>query len=359
MRRLFASFSPSAALSAVDPANVTAATQPLSARLDFLDGLRGVAALAVFMAHAVHKVAPAFSAYYEPYFNLGNWGVVLFFLCSGFILPVSLERQGSLGHFWVRRVFRLYPMYWISVAIVAAMASGEPHIVLSGPPEQSIRIFLANLTMFQAFMGIPHLMAMYWTLTLELLFYMLISVLFLLKLNGRIAYATLALIMISIGAELVIPLPFAFSYSTHLILILVGLVAYRHYSGALRPAVGVAVALLTPLMLVIPQLVDLHNTQQQLAWVVAQVLACACFGTAYLLRARPVHPLLLHLGRTSYSIYLMHTIVLDSIPQLPNPTVALLVWLVALLLLASATYQWIERPMIAWGQRLTHPAGRQ
>jgi peptidoglycan/LPS O-acetylase OafA/YrhL len=284
---------------------------------------------------------------------------VLFFLCSGFILPVSLERQGSLGRFWVRRFFRLYPMYWISVAIVAAMDSGEPRIVLSGPPEQSLQIFLANLTMFQAFMGIPHLMAMYWTLTLELLFYILISVLFLLKLNACISYATLALIVISIGAELVIPLPFAFSYSTHLILILVGLVAYRRHSGALRPAVGVAVALLTPLMLVIPQLVDLHNSQQQLAWVVAQVLACACFGVAYLLRARPVHPFLRHLGKISYSIYLMHTIVLDSIPQLPNPTLALLVWLVALLLLASATYQWVERPMIAWGQRLTRPADRQ
>src|SRR4051812_44006338 len=122
MRRLFASFFPSAALPAVDPANVNAAIQPLSARLDFLDGLRGIAALAVFMAHAIHKVAPGFSAYYEPYFNMGNWGVVLFFLCSGFILPVSLERQGSLGRFWVRRFFRLYPMYWISVAIVAAMA---------------------------------------------------------------------------------------------------------------------------------------------------------------------------------------------------------------------------------------------
>ena len=221
MRRLFASFFPSAALPATAPANVTAAIQPLSARLDFLDGLRGIAALAVFLAHAGHKVSPAFRTYFEPYFNLGNWGVVLFFLCSGFILPVSLERQGSLGRFWIRRFFRLYPLYWINVVIVAMIGPAEPRMVLSGSPAQSIQIFLANLTMFQAFMGIPHLMALYWTLTLELLFYILLSLLFLLKLNTRISYATLALIIISIGAELVIPLPFAFSYSTHLILILV------------------------------------------------------------------------------------------------------------------------------------------
>lgn len=359
MRRLFANFFLSAARSTVAPASVTAAPQPLSTRLDFLDGLRGVAALAVFLAHAGHKASPAFRTYIEPYFNVGSWGVVLFFLCSGFILPVSLERQGSLGRFWIRRFFRLYPLYWVNVVIMAMIGPGEPRMVLSGPPAQSIPIFLANLTMFQAFMGFPHLMALYWTLTLELLFYILLSLLFLLKLNMRISSATLALIVLSICAELVIPLPFAFSYSTHLILILVGLVAYRHYSGALRPAVGGAVLLLTPLMLVIPLLVDPRDSQQQLPWVVAQMAACACFGAAYLLRARPVHPFLRHLGRISYSIYLMHTIVLDSIPQMSTPLLTLLVWLVVLLLLASATYQWIEQPMIAWGQRLTRPADRE
>jgi peptidoglycan/LPS O-acetylase OafA/YrhL len=44
---------------------------------------------------------------------------------------------------------------------------------------------------------------------------------------------------------------------------------------------------------------------------------------------------------------------------MPTPTLTLLVWLVALLLFCSATYQWIERPMIAWGQRLTRPANRE
>ena len=93
--------------------------------------------------------------------------------------------------------------------------------------------------------------------------------------------------------------------------------------------------------------------------MIAQVAACACFGAAYLLRARPVHPFLRHLGRISYSIYLMHTIVLDSIPEMSSPLLSLLVWLVLLLLLASATYRWIEQPMIAWGQRLTRPTKRE
>ncbi|HEU5101341.1 MAG TPA: acyltransferase [Roseiflexaceae bacterium] len=356
MRRSFAGFFPNAAQPMAEPSGLVATTHSLGSRLDFVDGLRGIAALAVFFSHALPLVSPAFRAYVEPYFYFGNWGVALFLMCSGFILPVSLERQGSLGRFWVRRAFRLYPLYWVNVLLLAAFGVGEPRQILSGPPADSAKIVLANLTMFQGFMGIPHLITLYWTLTLELLFYLLLSLLFLLKLNARFSAATLVLIVLAIGAELIIPRPFAFSYSTHLLLVLVGMVAYRHYSGTLRPAVGVGVALLTPLMLLIPQILDPGNSQQQLAWVTAQLAAFVCFGVAYLLRARPVHPILRYFGRISYSTYLMHPFVLDRIAQLSNPILTLLVWLLALLLLASATYWWIERPMIAWGQRLTRSA---
>jgi peptidoglycan/LPS O-acetylase OafA/YrhL len=118
------------------------------------------------------------------------------------------------------------------------------------------------------------------------------------------------------------------------------------------------VALLTPLMLVLPLLVAPGDPYGQLSWVAAQATAYACFGVAYLLRARPVHPIARYLGRISYSLYLMHPIVLDTIPALSSPALTLLVWLLAVLLLASATYHWIERPMIAWGQRLTRAADR-
>lgn len=327
--------------------------QPGSARLDFLDGVRGIAALAVVLGHACTQISATFRTSIEPYFYLGSWGVVLFFLCSGFILPVSLERQGSLSSFWVRRFFRLFPLYWANLIAIIAIGNAEASRVLAGPPARAGLIVLANLTMFQAFLGAPHLMALYWTLTLELLFYILISLLFLLKLSARFSSATLVLIVIAIGAGLVLPLPFAFSYSTHLILILVGLVVYRHYSGTLHPGVGAAIALLTPLLLVLPLLVDRGNSRGQLGWVVAQMAACVCFGCAYLLRARPIHPILRYLGQISYSIYLMHPIVLDLVPRMASPALTLLAWLVGVLLLASATYRWIERPMIAWGKRLT------
>ena len=43
----------------------------------------------------------------------------VFFLVSGYIVPASLERKGSVRGFWVSRVFRLYPLYL--VALVTAI----------------------------------------------------------------------------------------------------------------------------------------------------------------------------------------------------------------------------------------------
>ena len=43
--------------------------------------------------------------------DLGKYGVLLFFLVSGYVIPMSLERHGSLRRFWIGRLFRIYPAY--------------------------------------------------------------------------------------------------------------------------------------------------------------------------------------------------------------------------------------------------------
>jgi peptidoglycan/LPS O-acetylase OafA/YrhL len=43
------------------------------------------------------------------WFDPAQYGVFVFFLVSGYIVPASLERKGSVHSFWVSRVFRLYP----------------------------------------------------------------------------------------------------------------------------------------------------------------------------------------------------------------------------------------------------------
>src|SRR5215212_1633861 len=134
-------------------------------RLHFLDALRGVAALAVFFAHACGVLFPGFNDIAFSRFDLGNFGVMLFFLCSGFIIPVSLERQGSLRVFWLRRLFRLFPLYWLTIAILllkgyAAGWRGFPASFFASP----LGYLAANMTMLQILFGYPHMVGLAWTL---------------------------------------------------------------------------------------------------------------------------------------------------------------------------------------------------
>lgn len=89
-------------------------------RYNFLDDLRGIAALAVFMQHLLghiyHTIQEFHPLYKSVYFLLaetvdwGRFGVVLFFLVSGFIIPSSLNKSSILT-FIIGRFFRLYPAY--------------------------------------------------------------------------------------------------------------------------------------------------------------------------------------------------------------------------------------------------------
>src|SRR4029079_3048808 len=141
-------------------------------RLEFLDVLRGIAAMTVFFSHVAERVSPTLRDIVHTRFDLGHFGVTLFFMCSGFIIPFSLERQNSLYRFWISRIFRLYPLYWFTIGLsifLAYIQSGErsfSQFLLANS-----KTILGNLTMLQLFLGIPHIRGEYWTLAFEMLFY--------------------------------------------------------------------------------------------------------------------------------------------------------------------------------------------
>src|SRR5262245_53819945 len=85
-------------------------------RLAFLDCARALAAAFVVLAHGLQVCVPGFLDWSLANLELGRSGVVFFLLISGFIIPPSLEQSGSPGRFWLRRFFRLFPAYWLSIA---------------------------------------------------------------------------------------------------------------------------------------------------------------------------------------------------------------------------------------------------
>jgi len=65
----------------------------------------------------------------------------VFFLVSGYIVPASLERKGSVGSFWVSRVYRLYPLYLFAVGVMIVLwATGIGRPVLGVPSGQAARL---------------------------------------------------------------------------------------------------------------------------------------------------------------------------------------------------------------------------
>ena len=86
-------------------------------RLAWLDALRGFAALCVVFDHgSTLLLLPARSFLYQ-WLNLGQYGVFVFFLVSGYIVPASLERKGSIFR---RRRFRKEPAAAIPLQIDAS-----------------------------------------------------------------------------------------------------------------------------------------------------------------------------------------------------------------------------------------------
>src|ERR1700683_1951711 len=90
-------------------------------RLAWLDVLRGWAALCVVFNHFGYFVPNTLNSDVNRWINPGDYGVFVFFIISGYILPAPLERKGSVRTFWVSRIFRLYPLYLLAVGIAIAL----------------------------------------------------------------------------------------------------------------------------------------------------------------------------------------------------------------------------------------------
>ena len=96
-----------------------------ASRLAWLDALRGIAALCVVYAHFGTRVLPQVHRAVYHVFDPGLYGVLVFFLVSGYIVPASLERRGSVRNFWLSRLFRLVPLDRTQPgALVAALIRG-------------------------------------------------------------------------------------------------------------------------------------------------------------------------------------------------------------------------------------------
>jgi peptidoglycan/LPS O-acetylase OafA/YrhL len=146
-------------------------------RLAWLDALRGFAALCVVFDHGSTLLLLPVRSFLYQWLNLGQYGVFVFFLVSGYIVPASLERKGSVRGFWISRAFRLYPMFLL-VLVLSAVAYKTGHGTVANAGEHPAAAVLGWLFMMQNLAAGLNVPVVTWTLSYEMVFYLLLAGLF-------------------------------------------------------------------------------------------------------------------------------------------------------------------------------------
>lgn len=348
-------------------------------RYAHLDALRAVAALSVMVEHLfgdLLRQAPAATGPMSTLaqslvenLSLGRFGVVLFFLISGFVVPFSITGERPLRHFAISRLFRLYPAFWLALAVLAAM------VWLSGDVPGTA-IVLANLTMAPPLFGQPWLSPIHWTLFVELLFYGLVALLFAVEALRQVG-VLLALSLVLIAATVlpvqlrthgIASLPVQY-LGLHLSFLLLGLLLrlwlVERRRGA-RPAALVLVLGQFAGVLSVAQFSltrgDNFIMEGLRPVLAANMLAYAAFLAAIRLE-RPRSLLLARIGLTSYSMYLFHGSVNALVYRVRPLTgefgdIATMLACIGLTLALSwLVYLMVERPMIRLGRRMASAPG--
>ena len=140
--------------------------------------LRFFAAVAVMFYHYIFMFTQrGYTEFdYRVLWNISHYGylgVDLFFIISGFVIAMSAENR-DLFHFALSRIGRLYPIYWTSVTITSIFVFFYGYTIET---TTNIKSFLANMTMQPSMFGFSPIDGSYWSLTVELMFYILIGLL--------------------------------------------------------------------------------------------------------------------------------------------------------------------------------------
>lgn len=400
-------------------------------RLAWLDALRGIGALTVALHHAAPRYLPGLHAAVERRIDPGAYGVIVFFLVSGYIIPASLERRGSLRAFWVGRVFRLHPLLCLALLATGAFAWWGPGRLREDLGERDpVSAVLAHLTTLQDLLGVPNALNVLWTLSYEMAFYFLVAALFAVGRHRRSAPVALGLCALGVGAGGLLPaaaltrwaggppliaatalalaaalcavasgrpgrsragavlggvlvatlvlgngrIP-AWQGLALLSLMFTGTVLYRAEHGQLAQRTALAVVATVWAACALSAFVHADAGGSALTgggdprfaartWLAAVTLALLTFGAAMALRHRRVPRWLVFPGVISYSLYILHPLVLQVfdavVPWRPHDAPLVLVaYLAVLLPLSTLSYHLVERPMQRLGRALAaRPARR-
>jgi peptidoglycan/LPS O-acetylase OafA/YrhL len=344
---------------------MTSLTRVAPGELPNLDSLRALAVMLVLSDHLLETLGAHLGLDFHPVdWYIGRLGVLMFFVHTCYVLMASMYRLPGTGWsltrtFFIRRAFRIYPL--AIVAIIIMVALGVPSLPWLTYDAPSARELASNLTLTMNLTGSDLILDPLWTLPLELQMYLVLPAIFLL--TNRVTNLKLVIgfwLLSLVGAYFVAPLSERLVVATFGPCFMAGVIAY-----ALRDRVAASL----PALLWLPTILVLIGVYVAIEWVTAgihhlalQAGFCLMLGLCIpLIRQstserfnRVAHML----ARYSYGIYLFHCIALwigyyGIAPE--SEALKALLSLAALVVMAVASYHWLEAPMVRLGARLSRP----
>jgi peptidoglycan/LPS O-acetylase OafA/YrhL len=343
------------------------APPPLRQDESNLDLLRAFAVLAVLAAHTFGVVAGSDALMFgvDPW-ELGRIGVSIFFVHTSLVLFGSLDRSEqagrfSIGDFYLRRAFRIYPLAMACVLAVLVFNLPASPTRPEDLPRGGVTVF-ANLLLIQDLLNAEPMIGALWSLPIEVEMYVVLPLLYLLGRKARVKPMALALVLgACAAAPLIAELPIPGLYRLSVLswapcfgagfLAWVGMGRIRRKLPAWLWPIGICIAV----ALFLPT----GNSDAKAAsrsWVMCTVLGVMIPLFTNLQAPWIVQPARI-IARYSYGIYLLHQGWLYlAFVQSPGRSIAV-GWLIFGLGLTATTligYHFIEEPGIAAGRRLAN-----
>ncbi|AHM60281.1 cellulose-binding, family II [Flammeovirgaceae bacterium 311] len=175
-------------------------------KLDYIDALRGVAILGVIMVHA-NQYGTSDLGMFERLVNEGARGIQLFYLASAFTLFLSFKyrlakEEFPVRNFFIRRFFRIAPLYYMGVCYYLFQDGFGPRYWLGDATHISASNILANITFLHGFnpYWITSLVPGGWSIGVEMTFYTILPILFsrVKNISQAMNFFTLSLVLNSV-----------------------------------------------------------------------------------------------------------------------------------------------------------------
>ncbi len=320
--------------------------------------MRGVAALMVVAYHYTSRLGELYPQYGSAFtFGIGHVGVHVFFVISGYVIFMTLNKLRAAGlgvvDFAKARFYRLYPIFWVAVGVTFALVS---QLTLPGR-EASWSDALLNLTMIPRLLGANFVDGVYWSLEVELIFYFWIAAIYFLVPPRLFPIALFVWVLLGKAVAVLAPQLSLFTAIRVLIigdwvpLFALGISIYLFHNRRVGPR--------TLFLFALVFCVDAFTTLEPLESVV--VIICA--GLIYLFTSRwysnfgaPSFRPLVWFGAISYPLYLVHqnigyALILRLRDAGVHAPIALLTVISVVIALSSALTYGVEKPIMRWTRR--------